>query len=111
MKINQTQDMLGEEKTMSKKLRKRYTFEPKRKALKLWGGSGKSAAEIERTLGLVGGILYHWKSKLKKGAKVEVDGSAAETAEIRRLKKELKRVTMERDTRRKAISIFSKTNG
>ena len=95
---------------MSEKKRKHHTLEFKQEALKLWEDSGKSAAEIERELGLAGGLLYHWKSKLKKNAEAEADGSAAEAAEIRRLKKELKRVTMERDILKKAIGIFSETN-
>ena len=51
MKINQTQDMLGVEKIMSKKQGKRYTLEFKCESLNLWEDSGKSAAEIERELG------------------------------------------------------------
>ena len=82
---------------MSKKKRKRYTLEFKQEAIQLWEDSGKSATEIEKELGLAAGLLYHWKSKLKKQAEAEADGSAVEAAEIRRLKKELKRVTMERD--------------
>ena len=96
---------------MSKKKRKRYTLEFKQEALQLWADSGKSAAMIEQELGLPGGILYQWKSKLKKDAEAKANGSAAEASEIRRLKKELKRVTMERDILKKAIGIFSETNG
>lgn len=94
---------------MSKKKRKRYTLEFKQETLQLWEDSGQSAAEIEHELGLPNGILYQWKRKLKKDAEAEADGSAAESAEIRRLKKELKRVKMERDILKKAIGIFSET--
>ena len=89
------------------KTRKRYTREFKQNAVKLWQDSGKSAAEIEKDLGLKSGQLYSWKYEFKKEVMAEADGSAAEAAEIRRLKKELALVKQERDILKKAISIFS----
>ena len=92
------------------KTRKRHTEEFKLEALQLWESSGKSAAEIENDLGLSKGMLYNWKSTLKKKSVAQADGSAAEAAEIKRLKRELEIVKQERDILKKAVSIFSKPN-
>ena len=92
------------------KQRKRYTEEFKHETLQLWEASEKSAAEIERDLGITNGLLYQCKKMLKKQAHAEADGSAAETAEVRQLKKELEFVKQERDILKKAVGIFSRSN-
>lgn len=109
MKITQIQNRKESEANMTQ-TRKRYTTEFKQEAIALWQTSEKSAAEIERDLGITGGILYQWQKESKKRAKVEADGSAAEAAEIKRLKKELALVRQERDILKKAVSIFSRPN-
>jgi transposase len=93
------------------KTRKRYTKEFKLEALQLWESSEKPAGMIENDLGLSSGQLYQWKSHFKKRLAAEADGSAAEAAEIKRLKKELAFVKQERDILKKAVSIFSQPNG
>lgn len=92
------------------KQRKRYTEEFKHETLQLWEASEKSAAEIERDLGITNGLLYQWKKMLKKQAQAEADGRADETAEVRQLKKELEFVKQERDILKKAVGIFSRSN-
>jgi transposase len=92
------------------KQRKQYTVEFKREAVQLWESSGKAAAEIEKDLGITPGLLYRWKSRLAKQAAAEADGSAAESAELRRLKRELALVKQERDILKKAVGIFSRPN-
>lgn len=92
------------------KSRKQYTEEFKLEALQLWEISDKSAAEIENNLGISHGMLYHWKGVFKKKAQTEIDGSRAEAAEMRRLRKELALVKQERDILKKAVSIFSRPN-
>ena len=79
------------------KQRKQYTLEFKREAVQLWENSGKAASEIEKDLGITPGLLYRWKSRLQKMAQAEADGSAAESAELKRLRKELELVKQERD--------------
>jgi len=94
---------------MTKK-RKRYTREFKQESVGLWQASEKSAAKIEDDLGITKGLLYQWHKEMKQKATAEADGSAAEAAEIKRLKKELALVKQERDILKKAVSIFSKPN-
>ena len=90
------------------KQRRRYTEEFKREAVELWQRSEKTAAEVEADLGLGVGMLYQWNKAFKKQAAAEADGSAAESAEVKRLRRELAIVKEERDILKKAISIFSK---
>ena len=79
--------------------------------MQLWQASAKSATEIEADLGISSGLLYQWKSDMRKQARAEADGSAAEAAEIRRLKRKLALVKQERDILKKAVTIFSHPNG
>jgi transposase len=109
MRITQIQHTIESEEIMSK-LRKRYTPEFKQEAIALWQTSEKSAAEIEKDLGITPGMLYQWKKELKRKVAAEADGSVAEVAELKRLKKELALVTQERDILKKAVSIFSRPN-
>ena len=48
------------------KIRKTYTSEFKREALRLLETSGKSAAQIERDLGVGPGCLSRWKHQLSQ---------------------------------------------
>jgi transposase len=67
------------------KQRKKYTLEFKREAVQLWENSCTAAAEIEKDLGISTGLIYRWKRQLNQKAAAQADGSAAETAEMRRL--------------------------
>jgi transposase len=66
---------------------------------------GYPVAEVSRRLGVSQHSLYAWKKKFaaKKGA-----SSDDRDAEIRRLKRELARVTEERDILKKATAYFAK---
>ena len=43
-----------------------YTDEFKREAVALWQTSDRSAADVERELGITPGLLTKWKGRLKK---------------------------------------------
>jgi transposase len=98
---------------MSKKYRT-YTGEFKLEALELLKSSGKSAAQIERELGITQGMLLKWRDRyqVKKGgngeAKLEPSDLEAVQAEVRRLRRALAIAEQERDILKKAVSIFSK---
>jgi transposase len=90
-----------------------YTKEFKLEALELLKTSGKSAAQIERELGITQGMLLKWRDryqvKQENGqARLEISDLEAAQAEIRRLRRELKVAEQERDILKKAVSIFSK---
>jgi len=97
---------------MSKKYRT-YTKEFKLEALELLESSGKSAAKLERDLGITTGLLLKWQERyqVKQGngeKRLEPSDMEAAQAEIRRLRKQLALTEQERDILKKTISIFSK---
>ena len=98
---------------MSKKKYRTYTKEFKLEALELLKSSGKSAAQIERDLGVTTGMLLKWRDRyqVKHGngrAELTPSDLEAAQAEIRRLRRKLAVTEQERDILKKAVSIFSK---
>ena len=66
---------------------------------------GYPVAEVSQRLGVSQHSLYEWK---KKFAKAPGSGDDHKDAEIRRLKRELARVSEERDILKKATVYFAK---
>ena len=90
-----------------------YTEEFKLEALDLLESSGKSAARIERDLGVTTGLLLKWRDryqvKRKNGeAQLAPSDLVEAQAEIKRLRRQLKIAEEERDILKKAVTIFSK---
>ena len=78
--------------------------------------SHKTVAEVSEELGVHKNLLYQWRSKFQKKGKHSFSGNGiksltTEEAEIERLKKELREVEIERDILKKAVGIFSKSDG
>ena len=93
--------------------RRSYTAEFKREAVRLWQTSGKTAAEIERELGIGAGLLGRWKRKLHREGRAAFDQDtplSAEQKRIRQLERELRIARMERDILKKAVAIFTPPN-
>ena len=100
---------------MSKKYRA-YPKEFKLEALELLSSNSKSAAQIERDLGITQGLLLKWRDRyqVKKAngeARLEPSDLEAAQAEVRRLRRQLAVAEQERDILKKAVSIFSKMEG
>jgi transposase len=90
--------------------RGRYTLEFEQEAVRLVE-SGKSIAEAARSLGVVEQTLANWVKAKQAGKLKKVSDKTrvtAEQVEIRRLRAELARVTMERDILGKATAYFAK---
>lgn len=93
---------------------RKYTEEFKLEALRLLGSSGKSAAQLERELGITEGMLLKWREKYQvvqpaEGlASLEPSDLVAAKQEIQRLERELREVAEEREILKKAMSIFSR---
>ena len=62
---------------------------------------GRSVAELSVSLGVGQSLLHRWK-KQSKG------GSTGPSAEVRQLRKEMKRLKEENEILKKALSIFSR---
>lgn len=95
---------------MSKKKRRAFTAEQKAEAVKIVKASGKSVGQVAQEMGLTVSAL---RSRVKQD---EINQNPAprgplttdERAELTRLRKELKRVEMERDFLKKAAAFFAR---
>ena len=86
--------------------RKRYPEEFKIEAVKQVTEAGYSAYDVAERLGTTTNSLYNWIRKYGPEAN-DYQRASQESDEIRRLKKELKRVTEERDLLKKAAAYFA----
>ena len=86
---------------------KRYPEEFKIEAVKQVVDRGYSVADVARRLDVTTHSLYAWIKKYGPDSKGH-DAQTEAEAEIRRLKKELNRVTEERDILKKAAAYFAK---
>ena len=82
--------------------RKRYPDEFKMEAVKQVIDRGHSVADVAGRLGMTTHSLYAWIKKYGPDS-VEHNAKTDDQAEIRRLKKELKRTTEERDLLKKPL--------
>jgi transposase len=95
--------------------RKKYDREFKQKAVELSYARG-NAKEIADELGIDQGLLYRWRKELKKYEANSFPGHGTPKMtdmerEVARLRKELRDAKMEREILKKAISIFSVSDG
>ena len=88
---------------------KRYTDEFKQEAVRLVADRGYSVREVADRLGVTTHSLYAWMKTF--GPDKEASNELTETQrENLRLKKELARVTEERDILKKAATYFAKAS-
>lgn len=95
------------------KERRVYTAEFKLEAVRLCEQSGASVVQIAKELGVSDHSLYKWRRRAKERGELAFPGNGkvaltAEQQENLRLKKELERVTQERDILKKATMFFAK---
>lgn len=93
---------------VSTRKRRRFTAEFKAEAVRLVAGSGKPLAQIARELGLNEQVLRNWKKGAQAGdGHGGVPEHFVQAEEIRRLRRELLRVSEERDILKKATAFFA----
>lgn len=85
----------------------RFTEEFKRDAVAQVVDRGYAVIEVAKRLGISTKSLYTWKTQFSKPAKVLAD-EAALAAELRQARKELARVTEERNILKKATAYFAR---
>ena len=93
-----------------KRKRNKYTREFREEAVKLITEQGYKITEAARNLGVDSNVLGRWKRELEGGGKDASglqDGSVMQ-AELNRLRKENKRLKMEREILKKAAVFFAK---
>ncbi len=95
---------------MSKQKRRKHSKEFKEEAVKLVTGQGYQVSEAARNLGLHPNVLGRWKreSEVQEGEDAAPGGSVAMQSELKRLRKENKRLQMEREILKKAAVFFAK---
>ena len=93
-----------------KKKRRKFTQEFKDEAVKLVLEQGYRISEAARNLGIDANMLGRWKREYEGGSEDDShSGSAAAMrAELNRLRKENKRLKMEREILKKAAAFFAK---
>lgn len=88
---------------------RQYTDEFRNEAVKQVIERGFTVIDVATRIGIPKHTLYEWVHKARKAAPAASDASArSDSAEVRRLKAELKRVTEERDILKKAAAYFAK---
>jgi transposase len=95
---------------MMTKTRRTYTREFKLEAVHLLETSGRSAAQLERELGIGGGCLSRWRREFAEEGENAFPGHgrlAPDQEQIRQLERENEILRQERDILKKAIAIFS----
>lgn len=85
----------------------RFTDEFKRDAVAQVVDRGYSVAEVSERLGVSTKSLYTWKVQFSQPRR-QITEATEQAAEIRRLKKELARVSEERDILKKATAYFAR---
>ena len=91
--------------------KKTYSSEFKLEALRLLETTGKSAASLERELGIGQGGLTRWKRAQDREGKHAFPGHGRLTPErehLKQLERENEILRQERDILKKAVAIFSK---
>jgi transposase len=101
------------EKVNPERKRARFSKDFKLEAVRLLELGQKPAVELALELGIARNQLYKWQKQLRaKGEHRAFRGPGqkplTERSEIERLKRELKRVTEERDILKKAATYFAK---
>lgn len=93
---------------MSPKKLNTYPSEFKESAVKLAIESGRPIAQTAKELGIPVNTLHTWIGKYSKCMESQMVISTHHSDEIKQLKKELARVTQERDLLKKAAAYFAK---
>lgn len=91
--------------------RRRYSKEFKLEAVRLLEAGQKPATQLALELGIRRNQLYKWQAQLARSGTLQAGPgrpTLEEESELSRLKRELKRVTEERDTLKKAQRYFAK---
>jgi len=96
---------------MTKKVRKNYTVEFKREAVRLVTDEGYKIAEAARSLDINANVLGRWVREASEGSDTAFPGKgnlSPEQEEIRKLREENKRLRMEKEILKKATAFFAK---
>jgi transposase len=97
---------------MAEMKRRRYTEEFKREAVRLVRESAHPVAHVARDLGIPDNVLYRWTAQHRQAEAHGTTRAAqrTEAEELTRVKRELARVTQERDFLKRAAAFFARAS-
>ena len=88
--------------------RKHHDLEFKKDVVRLSYESGKSVWELAQDMGISDWAIYRWRKDLSESGEFKVGQEVISNGdEIKRLKRELADVKLERDILKKAMAIFT----
>jgi transposase len=91
----------------NKRQRRKFTDEFKADAVKLWRESGESKLAVAQRLGIDSTAIGNWIKQADIDTGKHEGLTSDERAELVRLRKENKRLQMERDLMKKAAAFFA----
>jgi transposase-like protein len=96
---------------MGKRKRRKFTAEYKAEVVRLVHASGKSVGQVAKELDLTETGVRTWVRRSEVDEKRNPNGplTTDERAEVVRLRRELRTVTMERDFLKKAAAFFARS--
>jgi transposase len=96
---------------MERRQRRKFTPEYKAEVVRLARTSGKSIGQLSKELELTETAVRAWIQRAGIDEKKDPNGplTSDERAEVTRLRRELRTVTMERDFLRKAAAFFARS--
>jgi transposase len=96
---------------MTKRKRRKFTAEYKAEVVRLVQTSGKSVGQVARELDLTETAVREWVRQARIDEQRDPRGplTSEERAELTRLRREFKTVTMERDFLKKAAAFFARS--
>lgn len=88
--------------------RQQFDREFKAQAVRLCEQSNVTVAQIARELGINPKLLYRWREEARLAGEAAFPGHGHSSEdEVKRLRRELARVEMERDILKKALGVFA----
>ncbi|MCS6328007.1 MAG: transposase [Nitrospira sp.] len=98
------------EGSMAALTRRQYPEEFKQEAVRLVRDSARPVAQVARDLGISESLLYRWRTQHRQAEAQGTTraGQRTEAEELTHLKRELVRVTQERDFLKRAAAFFAR---
>lgn len=90
----------------NKSKRRTYTLEFKKSAVALITEQGYKPAEAARSLGIGNNMIHKWRKDLESNGLAKLSNDEHE--ELKRLRKEVKKLKMEKEILKKASAYFAK---
>lgn len=97
---------------MPRRKRRKFTKEFKEEAVRVLEHDERSGAEVAQSVGIDRGVLYRWQRELR--GKQEPVGAVPkgllpdEREELRRLRREVRQLQMDKEILKKATAFFAK---